>query len=384
MDSMDSTDFNTAPRNLTLIALSAVVGLHVLAAMALVTMTPSTPVLKAQDVPPIEIQMVTLPIATLQPEPIEQEITAEPVPVAPTKPAPAKQPINKPVQKNEPEKLVEKPALPPESQIKPDTIPKTKPDATPQAQPIKKELPTEAPTKIEDVKIEEAKTEETKVENSEPEPVITPQSKRIIEDKVVTETVMKKEPRPIVDNSAAQALAEQQRQIEVVKQAKRAAEQAAQENAQAAKREKAAQEAEAAAKAQADAKAKADTKARAETEAREKAKADAAAKAKAEAASNTPMNFSASNANWKSKPNFSFPDRASRGASSGDTFNLVLLLRVNKQGGIDSVSLAQSSGNAILDREALRQVRSGKFRPFMNNGVPVVGNVTLPVSYEVP
>ena len=157
-----------------------------------------------------------------------------------------------------------------------------------------------------------------------------------------------------------------------------------QENAQAAKREKAAQEAEAAAKAQADAKAKADAKARAETEAREKAKAEAEAKAKAEAASSTPVNFSASNANWKSKPNFSFPDRASRGASSGDTFNLVLLLRVNKQGGIDSVSLAQSSGNAILDREALRQVRSGKFRPFMNNGVPVVGNVTLPVSYEVP
>lgn len=383
MGSMDSTDFNTAPRNLTLIALSAVVGLHVLAAIAIVTIKPSAPVLKAQDVPPIEIQMVTLPIATLQPEPIEQEITAEPVPVAPTKPAPAKQTINEPVQKNEPEKLVEKPvekpALPPEPQIKPDTIPKTKPDTTPQAQPIKKELPAEAPTKIEDVKIEE-----TKIENSEPEPVITSQSKRIIEDKVVTETVMEKEPRPIVDNSAAQALAEQQRQIEVVKQAKRAAEQAAQENAQAAKREKAAQEAEAAAKAQADAKAKADAKARAETETREKAKADAEAKAKAEAASNTPVNFSASNANWKSKPNFSFPDRASRGASSGDTSNLVLLLKVNKQGGIDSVSLAKSSGNAILDREAQRQVRSGKFRPFMNNGVPVVGNVTLPVSYEVP
>ena len=355
---MGSTDFKTAPRNMTLIALSAVVGLHVLAAMALVMMTPSTPMTREQDVPPIEIKMVNLPIATLQPESIEQEITAEPVPVEPIKPAPDNKPINKPIQKNEPEKseekLVENSALPPE----------------PEAKPITKELPLEAPTKI----------EEAKVDSLAPEADMPPQPKTIIEDKVVTETLVEKEPQPIIDNSAAQALADQQRQIESANQAKlardaqQAAEKAAQENAQAAQREKAVQDA----KAQADAKAKADAKARAEAEAREKAKAEA------EAASNTPMNFSASNANWSSKPNFSFPDRASRSASSGDTFNVVLLLRVNKQGGIDSVSLAQSSGNAILDREAQRQVRSGKFRPFMNNGVPVVGNVTLPVSYAVP
>lgn len=362
---MGSTDFKTAPRNMTLIALSAVVGLHVLAAMALVMMTPSTPLTKEQDVPPIEIKMVNLPIATLQPEVIEPEIIVEPAPV---EPIPDEKPINKPTPKSETEKpaekRVEQPTLPPESKV------------ISEAEPITKELSPEAPTKI-----EEARTEELK-----PKPIITTQSKRIIEDKVVAETLVEKEPQPIVDDSAAQALADQQRQIESANQAKlardaqQAAEKAAQENAQAAQREKAAQEA----KAQADAKAKADAKARAEAEAREKAKAEAEAKAKAEAASNTPMNFSASNANWSSKPNFSFPDRASRSASSGDTFNVVLLLRVNKQGGIDSVSLAQSSGNAILDREAQRQVRSGKFRPFMNNGVPVVGNVTLPVSYAVP
>ena len=63
---------------------------------------------------------------------------------------------------------------------------------------------------------------------------------------------------------------------------------------------------------------------------------------------------------------------------------MVLILQVNKQGGIDNVSLAQSSGNAALDREAQQQVRSGKFKPFTKNGVPVVGNVTLPISYAVP
>lgn len=63
---------------------------------------------------------------------------------------------------------------------------------------------------------------------------------------------------------------------------------------------------------------------------------------------------------------------------------MVLVLQVNKQGGIDSVGLAQSSGNAILDREAQQQLCSGKFRPFMKNGIPVVGNVSLPIEYAVP
>lgn len=111
--------------------------------------------------------------------------------------------------------------------------------------------------------------------------------------------------------------------------------------------------------------------------------AQRAAQAKA-AASNTPVNFTASNADWASAPRLSFPERAARNARSGDTFNVVLVLRVNKQGGIDSVRVAQSSGNSRVDKEAQRQVRSGKFKPFTQNGVPVVGNVTLPVIYAVP
>ncbi|WP_261869736.1 energy transducer TonB [Psychrobacter sp. JCM 18901] len=96
------------------------------------------------------------------------------------------------------------------------------------------------------------------------------------------------------------------------------------------------------------------------------------------------MSFTASSANWASAPNFSFPERAARRARSGDTLNVVLVLRVNKQGGIDNVRVAQSSGNPLVDKEARRQVRSGKFKPFTKNGVPVVGDVTLPISYAVP
>ena len=144
-------------------------------------------------------------------------------------------------------------------------------------------------------------------------------------------------------------------------------------------------QAEANAKAEKDAANKA-AEARAAKQAEEaaaQAKAEADAKAAA-AASNEPVNFTASAANWASAPNFSFPDRAARRARSGDTLNVVLVLRVNKQGGIDSVRVAQSSGNTALDKEAARQVRSGKFKPFTKNGAPVVGNVTLPVAYNVP
>ena len=143
------------------------------------------------------------------------------------------------------------------------------------------------------------------------------------------------------------------------------------------------------AKRVADAKAAAQAKAAREAEAAAQAQAareaaEAAAEAAARAQSNEPVSFTASAANWASAPNFSFPDRAARRARSGDTLNVVLILRVNKQGGIDSVRVAQSSGNTLLDKEAQRQVRSGKFKPFTKNGAPVVGNVTLPISYAVP
>lgn len=105
---------------------------------------------------------------------------------------------------------------------------------------------------------------------------------------------------------------------------------------------------------------------------------------KAALVSNEPVRFLATSANWASAPLFSFPNRASRGTRSGDVFRVVLMLRVNKQGGIDSVRIAQSSSNSIIDREAQRQVRSGKFKPFTKDNVPVVGDVTLPIAYKVP
>ena len=322
---MSSTDLEAPPLRLILIAIILVVGLHLLTAIALVII--KAPTLKDEPIketPPLEIQMVTLPT-----QPIENVVTeVEEVPQSKAESIPTPKPEPKPEPKTQQKMKAVTPVDPVVREEEP-IVQKEKPVQTP---PIK-ELPV----------------------------------KKKIEDKP-----------PVIDKSVA----DEQRRI-IAAQAEKAAQQA-ERQAQA----KALQEAQA--QAARDAQAQADANAAREAaqkaaQAKAEREAEAAARAKAEAAaSNEPVNFTASAANWASAPNFSFPDRAARRARSGDTLNVVLVLRVNKQGGIDSVRVAQSSGNPLLDKEAQRQVRSGKFKPFTKNGAPVVGNVTLPIAYAVP
>lgn len=320
---MSSTDLDAPPLKAILIAIIVVVGLHVLTAVALVTIKPSEPKIEPiKETLPIEIELISLPAQNTEPE-----VKAD---------QPAAQQKTQPIV--EPERIE-----PPKPQ------PKQKPIAEPKAKAVTAK-PTEIKSKTADVE------PVAKVENKKPD-------------------VIKKEP-PKIDTS----MADEQRKI-IAAQAEKAAQDA---HARAVADAKAAREAQAQAddKAATEAAQKA-AQAKAEREAAAQAKADADAKAAA-AASNEPVNFTASNANWASAPNFSFPERAAKRARSGDTLNVVLILRVNKQGGIDSVRIAQSSGNSLVDKEAQRQVRSGKFKPFSKNGVPVVGNVTLPIAYAVP
>lgn len=322
---MSSTDLEAPPLRLILIAIILVVGLHLLTAIALVII--KAPTLKDEPIketPPLEIQMVTLPT-----QPIENVVTeVEEVPQSKAESIPTPKPEPKPEPKTQQKMKAVTPVDPVVREEEP-IVQKEKPVQTP---PIK-ELPV----------------------------------KKKIEDKP-----------PVIDKSVA----DEQRRI-IAAQAEKTAQQA-ERQAQA----KALQEAQA--QAARDAQAQADANAAREAaqkaaQAKAEREAEAAARAKAEAAaSNEPVNFTASAANWASAPNFSFPDRAARRARSGDTLNVVLVLRVNKQGGIDSIRVAQSSGNPLLDKEAQRQVRSGKFKPFTKNGAPVVGNVTLPIAYAVP
>lgn len=322
---MSSTDLEAPPLRLILIAIILVVGLHLLTAIALVII--KAPTLKDEPIketPPLEIQMVTLPT-----EPIENVVTeVEEVPQSKAESIPTPKPEPKPE---------------PKTQQKMKAVTPVDPVVREEEPIVQKEKPVQTP------------------------PIKEPPVKKKIEDKP-----------PVIDKSVA----DEQRRI-IAAQAEKAAQQA-ERQAQA----KALQEAQA--QAARDAQAQADANAAREAaqkaaQAKAEREAEAAARAKAEAAaSNEPVNFTASAANWASAPNFSFPDRAARRARSGDTLNVVLVLRVNKQGGIDSVRVAQSSGNPLLDKEAQRQVRSGKFKPFTKNGAPVVGNVTLPIAYAVP
>ena len=308
---MSSTDLDAPPLKAILIAIIVVVGLHVLTAVALVTIKPSEPKIEPiKETPPIEIELISLPAPNTEPE-----VKAE-----------------QPVVQQKPQPIVE-----PERIEPPKSQPQQKPIAEPKAKAVTAK-PTEIKNKTADVE------PVAKVENKKPD-------------------IIKKE-SPKIDTS----MADEQRKI-IAAQAEKAAQDA---HARAVADAKAAREAQAAADA---------------NTAKEAAQKAAQAKDEREAAasaSNEPVNFTASNANWASAPNFSFPERAAKRARSGDTLNVVLVLRVNKQGGIDSVRIAQSSGNSLVDKEAQRQVRSGKFKPFSKNGVPVVGNVTLPIAYAVP
>lgn len=337
---MSSTDLDAPPLRLVLIATILVVGLHVLTAIALVVIkAPAPKVELAKETPPLEIQMVTLPakpaVKVAERVVAEVEETLEPK----SEPKPKPEPTPKP--KPEPQQKVE--AVTQEDPVVKEEKPTVQKETPLQKQPIK-EPPVKK--KIEDKPAKQKQIDADKTAADEQRRMIAAQAEKAAQKAQAQARAMQE--------ANAQAAREAQAQADA-----NAAKEAAKEAAQKAARAKAEREAEAAARAEADAKA-------------------------AAAASNEPVNFTASAANWASAPNFSFPDRAARRARSGDTLNVVLVLRVNKQGGIDSVRVAQSSGNALLDKEAQRQVRSGKFKPFTKNGVPVVGNVTLPIAYAVP
>ena len=339
---MSSTDLDAPPLTSILIAILVVIGIHMLTAVALVAMKPSTPnVAPPKQTPPIKIEVVSL--ATALPK--------ENVKVA------------KAVEKEATEVAIEKKVSAP----KPQAIAKPKPFAETAKQPVvqNKKLDIEPIVKKEKTpSITQQKPPKKQIQQEEPHPTI---------DKALSE--------PRVNNQKFNNQQAELRRL-VAAQAEKAAQEAQMQQAQA-------QEAQRVANAKAARDAQAKANAEAANDAAQKAAVRAAQQAEktiqaAAAASNEPVNFTASSANWVSAPNFSFPERVARQANSGDTLNVVLILRVNKQGGIDSVRIAQSSGNAALDKDATRQVRSGKFKPFIKNGVPVIGNVTLPVTYIVP
>ena len=327
---MSSTDLDAPPLKLILAAIIIVVGLHLLTVVALVAIqTSEIKVESKKDTPPIEIEFISLPAETVA--------SMEEV---------------KTVAKEEPRPPVEEQQLP-------------KPKAVVQPKPKTPAKPVVAEAKIQPKAAPKVPVKKQEIEDKPKETLVDPK---------IAETAAN-EQRKLIAAKAERAAQQTQAQAARDAQATRDAQ------AQAARDAKAAREAQAA-KVAAEEKAAKEAAARAQADAKAK---EAAALVKAQAAvSNTPVNFTVTNANWASQPNFSFPANAARRARSGDKLTVVLVLRVNKQGGIDNVRVAQSSGNKLLDEAAKKQASSGKFKPFTEAGVPVVGNATLPVDYIVP
>ena len=318
---MGATDFNTPPIKITLLAISAAVIFHGLTAWALTMVkTPVAIVPPLEVAPPIEIVM--LPPIEIEKIDVKQIEDIKPEPVANIKTQPVA--AAKPRTVRHPQASTKT-----SSSQKPATeqrAVKQKPDNTELSNQTNTRLPVNNDNAKEDLA----------------------EQKRILE-----------EAQARIDRADAKA-----KQDEADAQAKqnRADVQSRQDKADAeAKQNKA------------DAQAKQD-------------KADAEVKAKkdreAAAANNDPVSFSSSEAKWASKPRFDYPDRVLKDISSNNSYTVVILFKVNKQGGITSVSLSSSSGNIFIDKDALNQSRRGSFKPFTKDGVPRIGEVKLPITYN--
>ncbi|WP_296405968.1 TonB family protein [Psychrobacter sp.] len=219
-----------------------------------------------------------------------------------------------------------------------------------------------------------------------PEPKHQTQTKK---SPIVEHDAINDKPKVIMANNEQQRLIDQAAKQKEAQQ-KAAQEQATQELAakQKAVLDRAAAERAAQEKAVAERAAQekaAQEQASKERVAQQKAAADKAAAvqaAKVAADSNTPQRFSASDARWQRKPKYLFPDQVRRTTQS-QTYTVSLDLIVDKQGNVTSVSIVTSSGNNTIDKAAVYDIRRGKFHPFIKNGMPVIGIVTLPVNYKL-
>ena len=258
--------------------------------------------------------------------------------------------------------------------------------------PIEIELITPPPVEIEEVNLKEDPEPVREVKpKPKAKPVAAPKPKVVKKKQPVDKPKAKQpeQPKPAKKDTTPKKspdtqLADTQRAILAAKEKQAKidellAQQQAKANANAA-------EIAAQVKAAADAK-RAQEIANAKAAADAQAKADADARAKADAAeaaaSKGPVSFSAGDAQMTNTPKFSIPDSVLRVAEKGDTFNVLLEVTVDKQGRVSSVVLSRKSGNTIVDKAAIRKMRSARFKPFTKNGVPVVGIVTLPVAYAV-
>lgn len=298
------------------------------------------------DTPPFRLILMTIVIVvglhvltavalvvTQPPEPITEPVEKTP-PIEiqmVSLPSPA---AESPADKREADEVEVAAKNQPKPTPKPD---KPKPAAVPQDKPVKKAEPKPATKPIAKV----VKKEKPKV------PVKKPNTKDVRQE------VIKPALQTAVDESF---VADEQRRI-IAAQAEKAAQ--AEQEAQRLADAKAAKEAR-------EAQAAIDAKAAKEAQVAQKA-ADAKAAA---AASNEPVSFSGKDAKWIKPP--SFQDLTEK------VQTLSLRFIVTKQGRIEDIEV-DGAKNVRINRDVRRRLKAARIQPFLQNGSPVVGVVTLSV-----
>ena len=295
-----------------------VLALHMGVAVGLSHMPPM-PLKQTEPPKPIEVQFIQeVTELPVEPEPAEPEPNPTPEPVAQPE-----SPMPEPVIEPKPEPI-------PEPVIEPEPIPE--PVIEPKPEPIPEPIP---------------------------EPVIEPEP----EPEIITSQIIDNRP------SAWEIQQEQER-------LQREADERARLQREADERARLQREADERARLQREA----DERARLQREADERARLQREADERAR--SQQPITFSHSDASWRNRPHLTLPHSITQHLEPGEQLTVLLKLTVDKQGKITQVDIAESSGNNRFDRAAQKQIRSGRFRPFTQNGTPVKGIVIIPMTYE--
>ncbi|SJM72841.1 energy transducer TonB [Psychrobacter piechaudii] len=331
----------------------AVLAMHVGIAAALVHMQGPKPVIKEpEEVKPIEIQMLSLQEAVEPPTAVQTkqntpQVTQEQVTKVQSQPKPA----SKPTESVKPE---------PEIQPKPKPVEKNEPEPIQKVQ-SKSEAKVETKTAeaLNNQKSTQQTSQQTIHQDVQPEVSTKPnfdanEHQRLIEQAAREQAAREQAAR---EQAAREQVAREQVAREQVAREQVAREQVAREQAA---REQAARE----------------------QAAREQAAREQAAREQA-AASNEPKSFSANQARWKRKPRLEVPPQVARKSNSGDVYLVILAVTVDKQGHVADVKVTKSSGNTVVDKAAISQVKKSKLHPFEQDKAPVVGLINLPIEYIV-
>lgn len=85
-------------------------------------------------------------------------------------------------------------------------------------------------------------------------------------------------------------------------------------------------------------------------------------------------------ANFRNNPRPAYPSRAQREGWEG---TVLLRIQVLPSGKVGRVTIQKSAGREVLDGAALEKAKSWTFQPATQGGVPVIGWVSVPVTFRL-